>query len=471
MNKSAGYLALLLAVLTLATPSASHAQDFFRDLGTSRSSGGYGPVTPSDYTYDDVSPSGLKPLRPGQDLSVVEEAEETDKYNFALGSFRFGIAAGVGIEFNDNITLAETNRESDIIFRPIMNIDSEWRISDLNTLRFNIGLSYAKYFDHSQFDTNGVLISPNSELAFTFYTGAIKWTVRDRVGYEEDTYDVPDISNQAVYRRWENQAGLEGEWAINQTVSLTFGYDHYNLWATDDSGEPEFELQSRSIDTIFIKPAVQINPAVKVGVNASFSFINFQDSDRSDGNAIMAGPFIEWQVSEYTNLYLEGGYQGLNFDHPSNFNNAAIDQLGLSPADAAAVQSELQDNEDSHSYYVRFEINNRPSEFFRHRLAFSKTAEIGFESDYINLYNVEYDADWKVMEKMEVGPSIFYEHYTSSSPLDEKGDRIGATIGIRYHFTNSLTLGLDYRYLWKNTNLPDQDYYQNLVFLSLYYKF
>ena len=309
----------------------------------------------------------------------------------------------------------------------------------------------------------------NSQL--TFFTGAIKWTVRDRFGYQEDTYDIPDLSNQAIYRRWENQAGIGAVWAINQNWTLEAGYDHYNLWATDTSADPAFELQSRSIDTVFLKPAVQLNPAVKVGLNAVLSFIDFKDADRSDGTGVMAGPFVEWQVSEFTNVYLEGGYQSLNYNHASNFNNAAIDQLGLSATDAAAVQQELQDTTDSHSYYARFEIDNRPSEFFRHRLSFSKTAEIGFESDFITLYNVEYDADWKVMEKMELGPSVFYEHFTTSGLQDEKADRIGATVGIRYHFTNSLTLGLDYRYIWKNSNLPDQNYYQDLVFLSLYYKF
>jgi uncharacterized protein (PEP-CTERM system associated) len=84
---------------------------------------------------------------------------------------------------------------------------------------------------------------------------------------------------------------------------------------------------------------------------------------------------------------------------------------------------------------------------------------------------VEYDADWKVMEKLELGPTVFYEHYTTSGSLGENADRIGAAIGLRYHIRNNLTLGLDYRYIWKNSNLEGLDYYQNLIFLSLYYKF
>ena len=79
--------------------------------------------------------------------------------------------------------------------------------------------------------------------------------------------------------------------------------------------------------------------------------------------------------------------------------------------------------------------------------------------------------DWKATEKLEISPTAFYEHYTTSGSTGEKADRIGAALGMRYHFSNSLTLGLDYRYIWKNSNLAGDDYYQNLVFLSLYYKF
>jgi len=467
MNKFSGQIAIIIAALMLAGPSVSRGQDFFRDIGTSRSSGGIGPVTPSDYTYDDASPSGLRALRPGEDLSVTEEQEETDKFNFALGNFRFGLALGVGIEYNDNINLADHGRESDFIFRPILNVDSEWRISDLNTLRFNVGISYAKYFEHSEFDTHGVLISPTSELALTLYTGPVKWTARDRFSYQEDSYDIPDLTNQAIYGRWENQAGLEGDWTVNQSLDITLGFDNYNLWTTQDSTDPAFALQDRTINTILLKPTLAVNPAIKVGVNGAYSFIHFKDADRSDAHDLLVGPFIEWQLSEYTNLYLEGGYQDLAYEGTSNYSSAAQVGAGLTPAEAAT----LEDNSKSGSYYIRFEIDNRPTEFFRHRLSFSKTAEIGFVSNYITLYNVEYDADWKVMEKLELGPTVFYEHYSTSGDLGEKADRFGAAVGLRYHFTNNLTLGLDYRWLLKNSNLPDLSYYQDLVFLSIYYKF
>jgi len=460
--------ALLVALLAITKPATSLGQDFFRDLGTSRSSGGIGPVVPSEYSYQDSSPSGLRDLAVGQDLALPEEMDEADRYNFAIGAIRFGLAAGVGLEWNDNIKLSENDRLSDFILRPILNLEAQWQMSDLNTLRFNIGVSYAKYFSHSEYDTNGVLISPTSDIALNFFVGPIKFTVRDRFSYQEDAYDVPQLSDTAVYGRWENQAGIGMDWSINESFNISAGYDHYNLWTREE----EFSAQDRVIDTVFIKPAWQVHPAFKFGVSASYSHINFDSSERSDGNGLLVGPFIEWQLSDVTNLYLEGGYQSLKFDGSSDYYNQQIDDLGLSDDNSDAVREILRDNEDdSGNYYVKFEINNRPSDVFRHRLAFSRTTEIGFSSNFYEIYNVGYDAQWRPMQHVELGPTVFFEHYTSSGVNPEEADRFGASIGIRYHFSNSITIGLDYRYIWKDSNLPEADYYQNLAFLSIYYKF
>jgi len=113
--------------------------------------------------------------------------------------------------------------------------------------------------------------------------------------------------------------------------------------------------------------------------------------------------------------------------------------LGLSDADAAAVQAELQDGEDSNSYYIKFEINNRRA---------NTSATAGIFQDGGSWFRIQFHRPLqrrirrglKVMEKMEVGPTVFYEHFTSSGVDPETAYRIGAAIGMRYHFTNSLTL-------------------------------
>src|SRR5207244_9188536 len=90
------------------------------------------------------TPERLAPVAP-------PPPEEDEKYNFAFGPFRFNVAAGVGLEFNDNIELADHDRKSDFIFRPSVSLDGVWTVSEMTTPRFSIGMRYSKYFQHYEF--------------------------------------------------------------------------------------------------------------------------------------------------------------------------------------------------------------------------------------------------------------------------------------------------------------------------------
>lgn len=449
-----------LPVLTLALGAAVqiHGQDFFRDLGTSRSSGGIGPaVTASDYTYTDARPSEFRTITP----NPTEVTEQADTYNFALGPVRFGVAVGVGLEFNDNITLSDNHRESDMILRPLINLDATWPISETNTLRLGIGASYAKYFDHSQYDSGGLLVSPTSALTLGIQVGAVKITVRDRFSYQEEPYDVAPLSNVANYRRYENQAGIDVDWPINQMVSLGVGYDHANLWTSGSN----FSSQDHSIETLFIRPTIQLTPGIKVGLFGSYSAVSFESSERGDTVGILVGPTVDITFSEHLALYVEAGYQSLSSDGTSRFEDDFLRKL--TPEERAL----FNDSSDSGDLYFKLELSHKVGPIFEHALSASHTTELGFYSNSYDLYHIEYSAAFKGLRNTEVGPLLFYEHYETSGNVGEKADRWGAAIAIRHHFSNNFTVGLDYRFLYKDSNVRDNDYYQNIAFLSLYYRF
>ena len=50
MTRKFGKFAILAGAILAAGPVTVKAQDFFREYGSSRSSGGIGPVTPTDYS-------------------------------------------------------------------------------------------------------------------------------------------------------------------------------------------------------------------------------------------------------------------------------------------------------------------------------------------------------------------------------------------------------------------------------------
>lgn len=415
IHKTAKVLARACA-LALFLPVSLQAQEYFRALGSSA------------------------------DLAVVQAPKEQN-YNFTLGSSAgVNISAGLALEYNDNINLATSSRrESDFIIRPSVQADATWRISDLNTLRFSIGLSYAKYASHSEFDTLGVLLSPNSAIAMTIQAGPLSITLRDRFSYQEDPFDLPVLSGVADYRRLENTAGIQVDWPLTEKAALTVGYDHYNLWTFDD----KFKELERAIETVYARPSYMIGQNVTIGANLSASYIHYLHAGQNDGENYMAGFYLGAGLSRSTHVDAEIGYQDLTFEKGGA----------------------ILDNSDSSSWYARAEVSHQLTEYFSHHLLFSKNSELGFGENFYTLYHAEYGADWRVLPELTLIPTLFYEHYETHGVDPEKADRYGAALGARWVVASTVTLGLDYRFLLKDSNLPDLGYRQNMVLLSAFYNF
>src|SRR6202008_1402268 len=101
-------------------------------------------------------------------------------YTLQVGPVLARFSASLGLEFNDNITLSENNRESDLIVRPSLYANILWQVGELNALRLDLGIGYAAYASHSQFDTQSLLIAPQSALAFDVYIGDFRITFFDQ---------------------------------------------------------------------------------------------------------------------------------------------------------------------------------------------------------------------------------------------------------------------------------------------------
>ena len=186
----------------------------------------------------------------------------------------------------------------------------------------------------------------------------------------------------------------------------------------------------------------------------------------------MVGPFVDIQLTDYITLYVEAGYQGFYFDGTSIYDNDF--QAGLSDEfrDLPPDQREqFEESGDNNTWYTKVQIAHTPNDIFEHGLSFTKTTELGFNTDYYDLYHLEYGATYKGIKDTEISPLLFVEYYETSGNFSEEAWRYGAAIGIRHHFSNSFTVGLDYRFLLKDSNVEDADYYQNVVFLSGYYRF
>ncbi|MGI8431580.1 MAG: hypothetical protein ACR2MW_04715, partial [Chthoniobacterales bacterium] len=196
--------------------------------------------------------------------SARRQSTDQIPYNLLAGPVRFLFSITTGIEYNDNINLAETNKQEDIIIRPQFNIDAIWQVTQLNTLKLDIGLGYAFYLDHPNANTNGVLLQPGSQLSFDIFIQDFRINLHDRFSLQQDPVGQLQLSNVVDYGRFENTAGISVLWDLNKAV-LTFGYDHYNYISTTST----FDYLNRNAEELTFSSYFAFTSTTGGGIESS----------------------------------------------------------------------------------------------------------------------------------------------------------------------------------------------------------
>jgi len=421
-------------------------------------------------------------IRPSLAGEAAAEArrQSIDKipYNLQVGPIKFRFSATMGIEYNDNINLAEdgsflfptiagppilitTEQQSDVILRPQVNVNALWPITQLNTLRLDIGLGYAFYLDHSEFNTNGLLINPGSQLAFDIFVGDFRINIHDRFSVQQDPISEAQLSNVVDYGRFENTAGISVLWDLNQAV-VTLGYDHYNFIAIND----DFEYLDRNADIFSGSIGFTPTSTMTVGVEGSAINTYYDQNVLNDSLAYSAGLFLETQLSSNLRVRIAGGYQWIDFD-----NNGIV--------------NDLQDVDD---WYANLILSHRVNSVFTHNLSIGHENGLGVNSNYVTLNYIRHTATWNIIYHTLLTTELFYEDAADSGgqgptvvgvpglPLfnpfvAEDFHRYGGAISLGYQLTPHVTLGFRYQYTQKDSNQPLRDYRQNRVSFDGTYSF
>jgi hypothetical protein len=420
-------------------------------------------------------------IRPSLAGEAAAEArrQSIDKipYNLQVGPIKFRFSATMGIEYNDNINLAEdgtflftsiagpllitTEPQSDVILRPQVNVNALWPITQLNTLRLDIGLGYAFYLDHSEYNTNGLLINPGSQLAFDIFVGDFRINFHDRFSLQQDPISEAQLSNVVDYGRFENTAGVSVLWDLNQAV-VTLGYDHYNFIAINN----DFDYLDRNAD--IFSGSIGFTPTATMTVGVEGSAINtyYDQNVLNDSLAYSAGLFLETQLSSNLRVRVAGGFQWIDFD-----NNGIV--------------NDLQDVDD---YYANLILSHRVNSVFTHNIAIGHENALGVNSNYVTLDYVRHTATWNIIYHTLLTTELFYEDAADSGgqgptlvalpglPLfnpfvAEDFQRYGGAISLGYQLTPHVTLGFRYQYTQKDSNQPLRDYRQNRISFDGTYSF
>jgi hypothetical protein len=188
---------------------------------------------------------------------------------------------------------------------------------------------------------------------------------------------------------------------------------------------------------------------------------NYPDSSSADFSSLTVGPYIEYQLTPYTHLFLSGGYKLYSG------NGGAVAAAGTVPG-IAGNQS---------GFYAGASIVHTLNRYYRDRLDFGRSDEFDAFNGRAQTSYVRYSGTWEVSQKMSLGIGLSYEDVNLVSGslfnggLGEKYSRIGASLSTAYRLTEHFDVGLAYRYTNKDSTIALLSYSQNSLTISLGYRF
>ena len=392
-------------------------------------------------------------VRPSLAGEAASEARRQDidriPYNLLVGPVRFRLGATFGIEYNDNINLAEVNEQDDVILRPQVNFDAIWPVTQLNTLRMDIGLGYAWYIDHSNANTNNILITPGSQIAFDIFVGDFRINIHDKMSLQQDPVGQLALSNTIDYGRFENVAGVSVLWDLNKAL-VTLGYDHYTYVSTTSA----FDYLNRNAEMLSGSLSFAVTSTTNIGVEANGVFTYYDQQVLNDSTTYSVGGFAESQITDNLRFRIAGGYQWIDFD-----NNGIVSLL-------FGDQSNLSD------WYGNLLITHRLNATIKQTLSAGHEGQLGINSNFIALNYVRHTVSWNIIRNTLLSTEFFYEDADDSGGfIREHLHRYGGALTIGYQLTPHVTLGARYQYTQKDSDVALRSYEQNRVSVDGTYSF
>jgi hypothetical protein len=376
-----------------------------------------------------------------------EAASAIGYYNLKLGPTAWKFGASVGLEANDNIRLVSVNPQGDLIFHTGIQAHMLWPVSDVNSLNLSVGAGYSAYVEYPEFSR--FYVTPNSELSFDLYIGDFWINLHDRFSITQNNYQDPTVVGSADYALLENAVGETTTWDLNTAV-VRLGYDHVNYVTIHKSG-PISQPDGQS-EVFSLSSGYRVRPGILTGLELGGTLFAYDEATATqpytDATGWNIGWFLEAQLSQYIHGRVSAGYTVYT---PESIIPGTV-------SDFQGVYSEL-------------DLNHRVNQYVDYTLSGGRTVNFAYFGGTVDLYFARWQANWKVLRKIEIGTSFQYDHGTQLSLGGETFDRYGPGLSVGRTITHKLYASLSYQFYWRGSDTPNRDYTDNVLLLNGTYQF
>jgi hypothetical protein len=362
-------------------------------------------------------------------------------YNLQVGQTLWRFGAGLGLQYNDNVTFVQNGKEGDFIYIPSVNTELLWPISDKQSLNLTVGAGYAGYVQHSVFDH--FFITPNSDLSFDFYAGDFVINLHDRFTITQNSYQDPTIAAGGGYSRLQNNLGFSTLWDLNKVV-VKFGYDHSSfIELSGGLGVPD-----QTSDFFSSSAGYRLRPGMLLGLEAGGGLLQYSPTNiyipYSEATEWNIGSFFQSQVSEHLSLNAHAGYTVLS----PLANGASPAATGFS------------------GVYVELDVTHQLNRFLDYTLSAGRNLSTSLGGGSADVYSVNLSANWKFFQKVSIVTSFLYQQGTILTSSGGTFEQFGPQITVGRMITKHLSTSLAYQFYWRSSGSTGGDYTLNLVTLG-----
>ncbi|MDD2708148.1 MAG: hypothetical protein PHV34_09075 [Verrucomicrobiae bacterium] len=388
-----------------------------------------------------VSTSGLEVA---ERIKAFKKTDEIQS-NFKVGPVGFAFEVGLREEFNDNVNLASTGRQSDWITGPHVVTHMDWAFSQINKLGLTMDLGYDKYLNHPELDTQNILVKPGSVLDFDFFVKDIHFNLHDRLAIQQDPTSTTQLSNTSSFRRMSNIIGLQADWDLNKVI-LSAGYDHEMFKTLDDT----YSYLDQDTDTFRVRAGYRAISPLVAGVQTSVSRTEYKQTFQNNSTSVSPGAYASIIASEYLQAEVDLSYQMSSFD----------------------TGGAVGDNSRFESLVFSAMIQNQLNRWMNHSLRAARYTPLGIGSNYTDIYEINYDASFDVVRDVSLNAGGFVQFYEDSpSDQSESGTRFGLRFQAGYQLFETTRLTLSLQRIQKFSDRTGNDFDQNRITFDVLHRF
>ena len=385
-----------------------------------------------------------------------EEAAQANKnataslgyYNLLMGPAALRLASGLGVQYDDNIHLQNTDPQGDFIFRPNVNTQIHWPVTENNSLDVSVGAGYSAYVRNPDLDQ--FFVNPGSGLSFNIFVGDCEINLHDRVSITQNAYQNPTAGGNGNYAQLENTAGVNTTWDLNKLIAQ-LGYDHAN----DISLGSGQQVPDNSSENWFASVGAHVLPEVTVGVEGGVGLMSYDRSQSTstqpDATQWNAGVFCQAQISEHISGRLDVGYT-------------------IYAPSATGAFTNLNSTAD---YYFQFSLSHQVNQLFNYSLSGGRSTDSSAFGQPFDYYFARVQTGWNIFKNYQLSTPVWWEKgsqlYSLGGTTDY--DQYGAGINVGRAITKKLSGNLAYQLIRESSDRATLNYTVNIVSLNFSYQF